>query len=59
MAQRKFHIGQEDYLLGNRKAAREEEFEAHGKAIAFRKMVHKSQKAYSRKNKYPNKFEED
>lgn len=49
---RTLHIGQKDFLLANRKAAREEEIAAHGKQIAFRKLVQKSKKTYSRKIKH-------
>ena len=51
MAQKKFRITQKDFLTANRRAARLEEIEAHGRPIQMRRMVHKSQKVYDR-----NKF---
>ena len=48
MKQKKLRLTQEDYILANRKAAREEEIERHGRQIQFRRMVHKSKKAYDR-----------
>ena len=42
-------ITERDFILANRKAAREEEIQAHGKPITFRKQLYKSKKTYSRK----------
>ena len=42
-------ITERDFLLANRKAAREEEILAHGKPIVFRSHVHRSKKRYDRK----------
>lgn len=42
-------ITDQDFILANRKAAREEEIEAHGKQIIFRKHLQKSKKQYDRK----------
>ena len=36
-------------MLAQRRAARLEEIEAHGKPVSFRKVLHKSKKAYDRK----------
>lgn len=36
-------------LLANRRAARLEEIEAHGRPVTFRKAIHKSKKVYDRK----------
>lgn len=35
-------------MLANRKAARQEEIDAHGKQIAFRVLKHRSKKQYKR-----------
>ena len=42
-------ITEKDFLLANRRAARMEEIEAHGKPVSFRKAIHKSKKVYDRK----------
>jgi hypothetical protein len=42
-------ITQADFMLAQRRAARLEEIEAHGKPVSFRKALHKSKKAYDRK----------
>jgi len=52
MKHKALHIGIEDFLLANRKAAREEEIVLHGKQILFRKQKFKSKKTYSRKLKH-------
>ena len=49
MKQKKLHIGMRDFMNANRRAARLEDIEAHGKAITFRPMVIKSKKVYDRK----------
>ena len=36
-------------MLANRRAARLEEIEQHGKPVSFRKVLQKSKKAYNRK----------
>ena len=46
-------ITEQDYILAQRKARREEEILAHGKQINGRRMLHKSKKVYSRKNNKP------
>ncbi len=38
-------------MLANRRAARQEEIDAHGRQVSFRKVMHRSKKAYDR-NKY-------
>lgn len=48
MKPKTLHIGEEDFLLANRRAARREEIEAHGKQVSFRSVKHKSMKAYDR-----------
>lgn len=48
-----------DFILANRKASREEEIEAHGKQISFRRVMHKSKKTYSRKRRNSNDSLED
>lgn len=52
MKHKPLHIGQEDFLLANRKASREEEISLHGKQIRFRPTLFKSKKKYSRKQKH-------
>ena len=42
-------ITEKDFLLANRRAARLEEIEAHGREITFRSVKHKSKKIYDRK----------
>ena len=42
-------ITEADYMLAQRRAARLEEIEAHGKPVSFRKAIHKSKKVYDRK----------
>ena len=46
---KRLRITEQDFLLANRKAAREEEILAHGKPISFRSHLHKSKKQYDRK----------
>ena len=49
MKRRKMRITEKDFLLANRRAARQEEIEAHGKAISFRSVKYRSRKVYDRK----------
>ena len=44
--QKKLRITEKDFLLANRRAARMEEIEAHGRPVSFRKAIHKSKKIY-------------
>ena len=46
---KKLKITQDDFMLANRKAAREEEIRLHGRQILFRNVKQKSRKAYDRK----------
>ena len=46
---RRLRITEDDYILANRRAARAEEIELHGRPVSFRKMLHKSKKTYNRK----------
>lgn len=46
---KRLRITERDYLLANRKAAREEEILAHGKPVSFRSHFHKIKKKYDRK----------
>lgn len=48
-------ITERDFMKGNRKASREEEIEAHGKPVKFGGL-HKSKKAYSRKDKHKQDY---
>ena len=48
MKQKKLRITQEDFILANRRAARMEEIERHGRQVQSRRMVHKSKKTYDR-----------
>lgn len=47
--QKKLRITEADFILANRRAARLEEIEHHGRPITFRNAIHKSRKAYDRK----------
>ena len=47
--QKKLRITERDFLLANRRAARIEEIEAHGRPVSFRGALHKSKKVYNRK----------
>lgn len=49
MAKKSFRITESDFLLANRKAAREEEISNFGKQIFFRTTKQKSKKVYDRK----------
>ena len=49
MAKKCFRITESDFLLANRKAAREEEIARFGKQIIFRTSTQKSKKVYDRK----------
>ena len=46
--QKSLRITEADFLLANRRAARLEEIELHGKPVSFRKILQKSTKVYSR-----------
>jgi hypothetical protein len=46
---KKMRITEADYMLAQRRAARMEEIAEHGKPVSFRKVLHKSKKAYDRK----------
>lgn len=46
---KRFRITEADYMLAQRRAARLEELEAHGKPVSFRRSIHKSKKTYDRK----------
>lgn len=51
MKHRKETIGmitEKDYMKAQRKASREEEIALHGKPVSFRRVTHKSLKAYNR-----------
>ena len=48
MKQKKLKITLEDFIRANRKAARQEEIERHGRQVQSRRMVHKSKKTYDR-----------
>lgn len=45
-------ITEQDYILANKKASREEEIEKYGKQILFRHTWYKNKKRYSRKAKH-------
>jgi len=45
----RLRITENDYLKANRRAARLEEIESHGKPVRMRAVLHKSRKAYDRK----------
>ena len=46
---KKLRITEADFMLANRRAARLEEIELHGKPVSFRKVLQKSKKVYNRK----------
>lgn len=46
---KKLRITEKDFLLANRRAARMEEIEAHGRPVSFRGTMYKSKKVYDRK----------
>ena len=46
---KKLRITEKDFLLANRRAAREEDITLHGRPTSFRKALHKSKKIYDRK----------
>ena len=48
MKQKKLKITEKDFILANRRAARMEEIERHGRQVQSRRMVHKSKKTYDR-----------
>ena len=48
MKHKKLRITEKDFLLANRRAARDEEIRAFGKQILFRTATHKSKKVYDR-----------
>ncbi len=56
-APKKLHISLDDFMLANRKAAREEEIRAHGRPVSSRTVLHKSRKAYDRKRNKKIEFE--
>ena len=49
MKHRKLHITQRDFMLANRKAARDLDIALHGKPTSFRSVKHVSKKIYNRK----------
>lgn len=49
MKNKKLRITESDFMLANRRAARLEEIEAHGRPVHSRTMIHKSKKVYDRK----------
>ena len=46
---KKLRITEKDFLLANRRAARIEEIQEHGRPVSFRMALHKSKKVYDRK----------
>lgn len=54
---KKLRITLDDFLLANRKAAREEEIRAHGRPVSSWTVLHKSRKAYDRKRDKKIEFE--
>ena len=49
LKRKRLRITEDDYILANRRAARAEEIELHGRPVSFRKMLHKTKKTYDRK----------
>ena len=52
-------ITEADFLLANRRAARQEEIQAHGRPVQARTMLHKSKKLYDRKKMKMEDLEEE
>jgi hypothetical protein len=46
---KKLRITESDFMLANRRAARQEEIAYHGKPVSLRTLKHQSKKTYSRK----------
>ena len=59
MKHRILRIKEADFLLANRRAARQEEIQAHGRPVQARTMLHKSKKLYDRKKMKMEDFEEE
>lgn len=59
MKNKTLRITERDFLLANRRAARQEDIDAHGRPTAFRSKLQESRKAYNRKKneKIPNNDE--
>lgn len=47
---KKLRITEKDFLLANRRAARMEEIQEHGRPVSMRSALHKSKKVYDRKH---------
>ena len=56
--QKRLRITESDFMLANRRAARMEDIDLHGRPTSFRKVLHRSKKAYNRK-KYKNEIPSD
>lgn len=56
MKHKTMRITERDFLLANRRAARQEDIEAHGRPTTFRSKLQETRKAYNRKKnkKIPN-----
>ena len=54
---KKLRITLDDFMLANRKAAREEEIREHGRPVSSRTVLHKSRKVYDRKRDRKIDFE--
>lgn len=52
-------ITEKDFMLANRKAAREEEIEAYGKQVIFRRLIQTPKTVYNRKKFKKHKIEDD
>lgn len=51
-------ITEKDFMLANRKAAREEEIEAYGKQVIFRRLIQTPKTVYNRKKFKKYKIED-
>lgn len=49
MKHKTLRITEQDFLLANRRAARQEDVDSHGRPTAFRTKLQESRKAYNRK----------
>lgn len=59
MKTKKWTITEKDFLLANRRAARKEELDAHGRQVIFRTHLQASKKKYDRKKLWRVAIDDD
>ena len=59
MKNKLLRITEKDFLIANRRAAREEEISKHGKQIIFRNVKEKSKKVYDRNRMKKADYQKD